>query len=96
MNTIYAAVIESRMGSPFSPGDVRVAAFDEDGEYITGQISSSPGWAKHDIGAKPTNDGRCDTRYNTRYPDGWVVEWVDNPQSHPVIGPAMRALKEKD
>ena len=57
-------------------------ALAEDGKVLAGHCSSSPGWARHDMGA----DGHCTWKhelYAAHYPQGFEVEWVDDPTTHP-------------
>lgn len=58
---------------------IRVSALSEDGEFLAGHVSSSEGFAKHDIGL--TSDWKHDA-YKERYPDGYELVWVDDPKGH--------------
>lgn len=51
----------------------------EDGHCLAGHISSDEWFAKHDIGL--TSDWHHDS-YREHYPDGYEVEWVDDPRTH--------------
>lgn len=73
-------------------GDVVVEAFACDGHVLTGHISSNVEFAKHDIGI--TSTWKHDI-YNNHFPDGWVLEWVDDPMNHPGWLEALRINKEQ-
>lgn len=57
-----------------------VMAMSEHGEVLASHISSNLAWAKHDIGL--TSDWQHDI-YSERHPDGFELEWVDDPTLHP-------------
>lgn len=67
-------------------------ALAEDGTYLAGHISSDTEWAKHDIGL--TSDWKHDL-YRAHYPDGYEVEWVENPLDHSGVMSAYRLNQEK-
>lgn len=54
-----------------------VMAIAEDGNCLAGHVSSHKQWAKHDIGL--TSDWNHD-KYAEHYPDGYELEWIDNPK----------------
>ena len=56
-----------------------VSAMAEDGTILAGHLSSSESFAKHDIGIG--SDWKHD-KYDAHYPEGWAIEWVDDPKSH--------------
>lgn len=56
-----------------------VMALAEDGTSLASHVSSSEGFAKHDIGL--TSDWKHDT-YAKHYPGGYELEWVDDPKNH--------------
>lgn len=56
-----------------------VMAMAEDGNVLAGHLSSSEMWARHDIGV--TSDWKHDN-YAAHYPDGYELEWVDDPRKH--------------
>lgn len=56
-----------------------VLAMAEDGTCLAEHISSSKGFAKHDIGW--TSDWQHE-HYGKHYPDGYELEWVDSPKDH--------------
>ena len=58
---------------------VITSALSEDGEFLAGHCSSNDWWAQHDIGLK--SEWKHDI-YQERYPDGFELEWVDNPKQH--------------
>lgn len=56
-------------------GDIACVALDEDGQVIAHHISSSAGWARHDMGL--TGNWKHDL-YKARYPDGYaLVDAID-------------------
>lgn len=62
-----------------SMGDYIGYALAEDGVACASHLSSSIGWAKHDLGL--TSNWKHDT-YDLFYPDGYELEWVDDPKNH--------------
>jgi len=52
----------------------------EDGHVLSGHISSSVMWAKHDIGI--TSDWKHE-QYKEHYPDGYELIWVDDYKEIP-------------
>jgi hypothetical protein len=73
---IYLMAFESNaLGSGYSGQAVA-----EDGTGICGHYSSSLHFAKHDMGL--TSDWKHDL-YAKHYPNGYELEWVDNPDSCP-------------
>lgn len=60
-------------------GDVVGFAMSEDGEGLTSHYSSSVEFSKHDMGL--VSDWKHDV-YKEKYPDGYELEWVDNPDLH--------------
>lgn len=73
MNKIYCLL------SSDNPGWMRVKALSEDGVVLAGHVSITKDFAKHDIGI--TSDWKHDI-YAEAYPDGYELEWVDDPGSH--------------
>jgi len=61
------------------PGDVLGFALAEDGNCLANHLSSSEGFSQHDMGL--TSDWKHDA-YDMHYPYGYVLEWVDDPDSH--------------
>lgn len=61
-----------------SPVGYNVVAISKDGG-LAGHLSSSEGWAKHDIGVESTWKHEI---YNKKYPEGWEIEWVDDVPNH--------------
>lgn len=57
-------------------GFLHVVALAEDGNCLSGHASSNVSFAKHDIGL--TSDWKHEN-YDRHYPDGWDLEWVDDP-----------------
>lgn len=54
-------------------------AMAEDGHVLAGHLSSSEFWARYDLGL--TSDRKHD-EYRKHYPDGYELEWVDDPRAH--------------
>jgi hypothetical protein len=71
--------------------DVVGYAIAEDGTGIASHLSSNIAWSKHDMGI--TSDWKHDN-YKEHYPDGYELEWVDNPDTHEGLKSAME-LNEK-
>ncbi len=66
---------------PAKPGDVDAIAVDDTGRFITAQVCSGPGWARHDLGV---DGGDHYLRfhgwfYNKRFPGGVELRWSDTP-----------------
>lgn len=73
-----------------------VQALTEGGKFIAGHISSNERWARHDIGI--TSDWKHEI-YEEEYPDGYELEWVDDPINHAGILEAYekhKKLNKKD
>ncbi len=70
----------------FGGSDLVVVAVAEDGTCLAQHVSSGVSWARHDIGV--TSDWKHDI-YAERYPDGFAVEWVDDPADHPDLQRAI-------
>jgi hypothetical protein len=62
-------------------------ALSEDGTGLGSHLSSNIDFAKHDIGL--TSDWHHEF-YKQRYPDGYHVEWIDNPDDDPRWLAAMK------
>ena len=75
MSKIFIFAQPSTVGSNFVTGE----ALTEDGEFIAGHISSDVEWTKHDMGI--TSDWKH-KYYSEYYPDGYELEWVDDPANH--------------
>ena len=60
-------------------GDVLACALAEDGTGLGSHLSSSVSFAKHDIGL--TSDWHHEA-YRAHCPNGYEVEWVDDPSTH--------------
>ena len=56
-----------------------VDALSEDGHFVSGHLSSSIGWAKHDIGID--SSWKHDI-YKQYYPEGFELVWVDDVHNH--------------
>jgi hypothetical protein len=64
-----------------SSGFYFATAISKDG-VLASHASSNRTWAMHDIGV---NSDWKHKIYNERYPDGWEIEWVDEPSKHPEL-----------
>ena len=62
-----------------APENYYVLAMAEDGNVLGSHLSSSPMWARHDIGLD--SEWKHD-EYGKHYPNGYELEWVDNPRTH--------------
>lgn len=60
--------------------DCIVEAIAEDGVHMTSHLSSSVDWAKFDMGCGESK--RKHDIYREHFPDGFEVEWVDDPHNH--------------
>jgi hypothetical protein len=61
-------------------GDVLGAALADDGTGLAEHLSSSVGFAQHDMGL--TSDWKHDY-YREHFPGGFELVWVDDPATHP-------------
>lgn len=68
-----------------------VYAMAEDGHCLASHFSSHKNWSKHDIGL--TSDWQHE-HYKKHYPNGYELEWVDHPRTHPGLLAAY-ALNQK-
>lgn len=64
-----------------------VQALSEEGHFITGHISSTVDFAKHDIGL--TSNWKHEL-YEKYYPDGYGLLWVDDPENNEELNEAYR------
>ena len=74
LGTGSGAVHGSRPG-----GDVLGCALSEDGVGFPNHLCSSVAFAKHDMGL--TSDWKHEF-YREHAPDGYELEWVDDPETH--------------
>jgi len=80
------AFIMGRWGDDYSVG-----AVSEDGQGVAGHVSSSPEFAKADIGFGDTIPGRGNRkRYDEFFPDGYKLEWIDDPAERPDVLAAIK------
>jgi hypothetical protein len=55
---------------------------------VAGHMSSSVSFLKGDLGITDWGHGkRIQKGYDEMFPGGWNAEWVEDPDSHPVLGP---------
>lgn len=75
-------------------GDLEVSACAIiDGKFwrLASHVSSNVVWAKHDIGY----DGNWKHKiYFEEFPNGFEIEWIDEPLVHPVISQYLKASEE--
>ena len=57
-----------------------MVALAEDGKVLAGHACSDHGWAAHDMGIH--EDGWKRDAYAAHYPNGFTVEWAENPLQH--------------
>jgi hypothetical protein len=77
--------------SGWAPNDVIGYALAEDGTRLASHLSSHVGFSKYDMGL--TSGWKHDF-YKAHYPDGYELEWVDDPDNHPALLAALE-LNEK-
>lgn len=73
------------------PGDVLGFALAEDGHGLASHLSSSVEWSKRDMGL--ISDRKHDG-YAKCYPDGFELEWVDDPYKHEGVQKALKLNKK--
>lgn len=102
MNIKIFCFVNSMSGDVDNPfgNDVTVVALAEDGNVIAQHVSSSEYWARNDIGYEYWKTGiktaeighglRRMDEYKELYPDGFEMEWVNDPLKHEGV---MKAYK---
>lgn len=70
--------------------DVVGCAVGEDGQGLGQHLSSGKSWSQHDMGF--TSD-RKHSIYSKAYPDGYELEWVDDPENHTGLKAALELNK---
>lgn len=65
--------------------DVTGYAIDESGKFVAAHVSGSEGASKRDM----TSDQKHGI-YQAAYPEGYELEWVDEPMYHKGLLEAMR------
>lgn len=60
-----------------SPGWYSVVALSEDGECVAEHVSSTEGWARHDIGIG--SDWKHE-KYKVKYPEGYELVWLNKEE----------------
>jgi hypothetical protein len=70
---------------------VTALALAEDGHCLASHDSSCDAWAHHDIGH--TSDWKHE-EYRKHYPDGYEVEWVEDPRAHAGLAAAYAKNQE--
>lgn len=68
-----------------------VVALCEDGHCLAGHLSSSEGWAKHDIGI---NSDWKHENYKNHCPEGYELVWLDDPNGVPEFESACEKNKQ--
>lgn len=74
------------------PGWYDVIALHEDGNCLAGHACSAPCWGPHDMGV--TSDWKHET-YWKFYPEGFVLEWVEDPKGHEGLRRALELNKKQ-
>ena len=68
----------------------------EDGECLGGHICSHEAYMPADLGIlEGTRPDRHEENFQKHYPDGYELEWVDNPNSHEGIALACKRCHEQ-
>ncbi len=70
-----------------------MVALAEDGTCLAQHVCSAHGFAAHDMGIEPTGWQR--DKYEAHYPDGFVVEWVENAREHAGLDAAYALNQQK-
>lgn len=65
--------------------DVIGYALAEDGTVLASHISSNKAFSQHDMGL--TSNWKHEA-YEKHYPEGFELEWVDDPDNHPGVAAA--------
>ena len=78
---IYIYCVPSGIGS-----DVIGYALAEDGTGLAQHLSSNPSWSKRDLGM--TGNWKHEF-YREHCPDGYELEWVDDPVQHAGLQAAL-------
>ena len=78
--------------SGWGHGDVVAYALAEDGTGVGSHLSSGVSWAKHDIGL--TSTWHHET-YREHYPDGYEVQWIDDPENSPELKAALELNRQQ-
>jgi hypothetical protein len=96
-NKIYLTALPLGTGSGMVRGstvggDVLGCALAEDGTGLANHLSSSAAYARHDMGL--TSNWKHDT-YAKHYPDGYLLEWVDDPETHEGYQAALALNKQQ-
>ena len=65
--------------------DVIGYALAEDGAGLASHLSSNKSFSQHDMGL--TSDWKHES-YKKHYPEGFELEWVDDPDNHPGVAAA--------
>lgn len=78
-------------GARWGQGDVISTALAEDGHVLATHLSSSRGYAHHDMGLDGSK-WKWD-KYSARYPDGFELVWVENPDDLDSVIGLRRAVQ---
>ena len=89
---IYIWCVGLGRGSTWGAEDVIGHALSEDGVGLGSHLSSSVGFAKHDMGI--TSNWHHET-YRKYYPEGYVLEWLEDPETHAGWQAAMALNEER-
>ncbi len=75
---------------------VKVEAISDDGQWLATHMSSNDEWAKYDIGIGADSNGQSKRKhdiYNAHFPDGWELEWIEQPVTHSGLHDALTKYK---
>lgn len=75
---------------PYDEHDFAGLAIAEDGTLLAGHLSSSVDFSKHDMGF--TSNWKHE-EYKVHYPEGFELEWVDDPNNHEGLASANKLRK---
>ena len=64
-------------------GGVIAVLLAEDGEGLGSHASSNEGWAKFDLGVEGNTRSDRHKTFQSHYPDGYKMEWLDKPSDDP-------------
>lgn len=77
---------------PNPEGDCLYLAVAEDGEEITGHISSNEGWGQWDMGVVDGSTSKHE-EYRKKYPGGYELEYVSDWKAHSFLSKQADANK---
>ena len=78
---------------PSWPNDFRISAIADDGRRLAGSFYMLPLALGGPLGCTPTVEKHI--LYNALYPDGWEIEWVEDPEHHAGFQQAVRQARAR-